>query len=167
MYDKYLLCTEGTWALKSEANRHPSACCSSGLSNGDIIVETSSLRHLKKRVLSFRHITVETSQKALAMPGSTPLNAMMAEMSDHFVSKADFDALSGAADIDKRNLDIAWIILCSEPFIVCCCCCFYCHSEISLWFRKFMVVHHNETPESTTMKFRKNFDFCQLLGSSG
>ncbi len=55
---------------------------------------------------------------------------MMAEMSREFVSKADFDALAGAVDIDKLNLDIAWIILCSE--YLCCCCCSR-HSEILLW----------------------------------
>jgi hypothetical protein len=48
------------------------------------------------------------------MPGSTPLNSMMAEMTEAFVSKVDFDALTVAVDVDKRNLDIAWIILCSE-----------------------------------------------------
>jgi hypothetical protein len=38
----------------------------------------------------------------------------MAEMTDAFVSKADWEALTMAVDVDKRNLDIAWIILCSE-----------------------------------------------------
>jgi hypothetical protein len=35
----------------------------------------------------------------------------MAEMTDAFVSKADWEALTMVVDVDKRNLDIDWIIL--------------------------------------------------------
>ena len=72
-------------------------------------------------VFTIRSMIRSTSSKVAtlatrmsASPGSGPVYSLPADLVRDYVTIDDFEQLKEAVAIDARNLDVAWVILCSE-----------------------------------------------------